>query len=196
MTPEIEERNLTKELEFKLSSADFERIGREAAQIQHELTAHRIEEKKIKTELKDKRVGLENGLARVLKVIEQGTEVRQVDCIERKNFSENKVEYVFNGEVIESRPMEGHERQMELDPADKTIVRRKRDGRALAAGPDENDCVCTTFELKKLTNADGPDEHVSVCVDCGAERVDDDAPANLPEAVECAKEDRLTDEAH
>ncbi len=170
-TYEHEDRTITKELTFTLDNDGLARIAHDAASISSQLNRDRIEFKKIKTEWKDRIVGGESALSKLMLVIERGTETKMVECIERRKFAENKVEYIVDGKVIEERAMDAEERQMEIDPNDKTVIIRKHprvDGRALAAGLDDDD--------------DDDD-------------TEDDRPANLPEAVECAKEDRLTDEA-
>lgn len=85
------------------------------------------------------------------------------------------------------------ERQLDLHPEDKTVLVRKGDPRLAASGDDsfdeEEDCVCTTWETKKIGGDPGePEEFISVCVDCGVEK-----PAEGPEPVEIEKEERLTE---
>lgn len=169
MKPDIEEREIkNKELRFPLTHEDVERKAREAAAISSDLTAHRIESKKIRTELSGKEAGLENGLARTLNIISEGHEVRSVDCIERRNFDENKVEYLFEGKVIEDRPMTGSERQREMFDE----VSSAPDHRKAAAGDFDDD-----------------DEPVDLSIPTHILRKKPEAP----EAVECAKENEVTD---
>lgn len=145
MTQDIEDRTLRKELEIPLSHADVERLAKEAAGISDALTKDRIEFKKIKTEWKDRIDGLQNGLARVLTVIQAGKEARTVDCVERRNFTENKVQFLFDGQVVEERAMTSHERQQEMEvvmgggvPIDeKAGVVVRPDFKKAAAGDDE-----------------------------------------------------------
>lgn len=131
MGHDIEERELVnKELEFKLSSGDYERIGKETASISAELTAWREQARTERLAWNDKISSHEDNVARLLSVIQAGKEVRMVNCTERKNFTENKIEYLFEGEVIESRAMMGEERQQEMHDA----ITGGRDPRMAAAG--------------------------------------------------------------
>lgn len=56
----------------------------------------------------------EGELLGVLSTIRKGTEDRVVKCIEQKDFVNHMVHYIFNGEVLHSRAMEMHERQLEI----------------------------------------------------------------------------------
>jgi hypothetical protein len=114
MQTEVQDRPLKKLLQIPLTHEDVERMAKEAAEISQALTADRIEFKKIRTEWKDRIVGSENALSRVLKVIQVGHEEKEVDCIERRIFAENKVQYIVNDKVIEERAMDAEERQMEM----------------------------------------------------------------------------------
>lgn len=115
MKDETEDRTLRKELNFPLSPGDFERVAKEAAGISQQLTADRLEYKQIRLEWKDKISGNETALARVLDVIQQGHEMRMVDCIERRNFSKNLIQYLVDDKVIEERAMTALERQQEME---------------------------------------------------------------------------------
>ena len=167
MSPDIEERELVnKELEFKLTSADYERIGKETAGISAELTAFREQKRTEQLAWNDKISSHEDNVARLLSVIQAGKEVRMVNCTERKNFTENKIEYIVNGEVIESRALTGEERQQEMHLAVTGGKVIPTDFKKAASGDDEDD--------------DDDD--------------DDPTPGGPgPEPVECAKEDAVCD---
>lgn len=183
-TTEHEDRTITKELTFTLDNDGLARIAHDAASISSQLNRDRIEFKKIKTEWKDKIVGGESALSKLMEVIERGTETKMSECIERRKFHENKVEYIVDGKVIESRAMDAEERQMEIDPNDKTVIIRKHprvDGRALAAGDPGPHANYPCAIVTDLPDDDDDDD------------TEDDRPANLPEPVEVAKENRLTD---
>lgn len=171
MSQDVEERELVnKELEFKLSSADYERIGKETAGISAELTAFREQKRTEQLAWNDKISSHEDNVARLLSVIQAGKEVRMVNCIERKNFTANQVEYLFNGEVIEGRALTGEERQQEMHLAITGGKVIETDFRKAAAGDNDDDY----------------DEQ---------DRTDEMRPGSPgPEPVECAKEDAVCDE--
>jgi hypothetical protein len=54
-----------------------------------------------------------------LDIIRDGVESRLVECIEKKDFQKYRVDYVYDGKVMESRAMEMGERQLELVPKDR-----------------------------------------------------------------------------
>lgn len=170
MGHDIEERELiNKELEFKLSSSDYERIGKETATLSGELTVWKEQKRTEQLAWNDKIHSHEDNIARLLKTIQEGKEVRMVNCTERKNFTENKIEYVFQGEVIESRALTGQERQQEMHLA-------ITGGKVLQ--PD----------FKKAASGDDDDYDEQ-------DRTDEMRPGSPgPEPVECEKEDALCDE--
>lgn len=149
MKHDTEEKHIrNKELKFKLTKDDIARKATEAAKISLELTAHRIHSAVVRGELRDKEGSLETNLSETLNVISDGFELRYVNCVERKDFTTNKVEYMFEDQVIESRVMTGSELQREI-PFPK---REKTDGRMSAAGKSPLDDEPETKEDVDVIN--------------------------------------------
>lgn len=177
MGHDIEERELVnKELLFNLSSADYERIGKEASVLSGELTVYRETKRKEQLEWNDKISSHEDNVARLLKIIQEGKEVRMANCLERKDFTENKIEYLVDGVVIESRALTGGERQQEMHLAITGGKVLQPDFKKAASGDDEDD--------------DNPNS-----VDMQTHSFDNDVTPGGPgpEPVECAKEDAVCD---
>lgn len=115
---EFEERKVTRTVNVKLTNTDIANLGDEAAKLKAErdtaeadLKKH-IEEvtKPLKAEIEQKTAKIEN----ILDNINKREESRTVECIERKIFNANTVQYYFNGDLVEERAMEPGERQGEF----------------------------------------------------------------------------------
>ena len=111
-------RRAKRELYFKLTDSDYILKGKDAASKRAELDVieRRFEDlkKKAKSEVELKQQEL-NG---VLSVIQQGRELREVECTELFDYERGVVSYLYDGEVLETRPMERHERQMKIEDAE------------------------------------------------------------------------------
>ena len=120
-TKEVQEKVIEKDLNFKLTEEDFADKGKEAGKIAGELNKLNIEFDKVKKEWKDKLNRKESELSIILGTIRRGDEDRRVKCVERKDFNNHVVEYIFNGDVMHSREMKMDERQMELVKGGKEV---------------------------------------------------------------------------
>lgn len=157
MSYDTEERTLTnKELAFPLSADDYKRIGEEAANISLDITSDEMQLKQIVSERKEIIAGKYGALSAKLKIIHDGKEVRMVDCVERKNFTLNKIEYLFNGIVIEERPMEYGERQTVIDFKSRAAGDHDLDDEGTVIEPPErvevvkeNNVVDGVFDVKE-----------------------------------------------
>lgn len=111
---DIDEKTVTRTLEFKLTEPEFSQFGKDAAEFQRELNDLRVQFDCFKKEWKGK-IDMHIGkLDKVLRIIRAGVENRSVECIERKNFKRHTVEYVYNGIVMHQRALELSERQLEM----------------------------------------------------------------------------------
>lgn len=157
----IERKKVTHELEFKLTTKDFEERGKEAAEVAKDIgdkeREFKIEQKKWKGQIGEG----EAKLNAILQTIRNGTEMREVECIEEKNFADGTVSYIHKGEVLHSRAMEPHERQAEMKLAPQPeapkatvtkIGRRKRDVRAAAAGDDKEEDLKQVIREERSKN--------------------------------------------
>jgi hypothetical protein len=120
-TREVQEKVIEKYLNFKLTEEDFADKGKEAGKISGELNKLEAEFDRIKKEWKEKIEEQEAALSLIHSTIRRGDEDRKVICVEQKDFAKYVVNYVFNGEIMHSRPMEMSERQMELVTDIKTV---------------------------------------------------------------------------
>lgn len=112
-----ETTEVSKDLTFKLTETEFADKGKKAAALNLDLFKTNTEFEDIKKDFKSRIAATELEIAKTLKVIREGEETRNVRCQMVKKFEENRIEYVFNGTVMESRTMEAYERQMEMEAA-------------------------------------------------------------------------------
>jgi len=113
-TKEMSEEVVEESLEFVLTEEDFSEKGKEAGKLGGELNKINNDFDLVKKEWKDKIESKEHELESVLRTIRDGKEKRKVKCVKQKDFQNYTVNWIFDGEVMHSRPMELHERQMEL----------------------------------------------------------------------------------
>lgn len=87
----------------------------EAAESEDELTG-------IATEMRGQIKRLRAQVGELLRAVREAAEYRPVDCVERRNESEAKVEVirVDTGEIVRSRPFTPDERQLGLLPQEDT----------------------------------------------------------------------------
>jgi hypothetical protein len=98
-------------LPFKLTDAEKARKAEQAANLNQKL-AEAVEKKK--EAVSHHTAGIKNLQAQIserLRCIQDGTERREVQCIEVKNYEGNVVEFWFEGKMLESRPMTADDRQ-------------------------------------------------------------------------------------
>jgi len=108
------ERNVERELKFKLTESEFAEKGKQAAEASKKLAELEFEFEMVKRKWKGQIEGQTEIVHSILSVIHAGEEKRHVDCTERKDFEKFVVEYIYRGEIMENRPMQMHERQLEI----------------------------------------------------------------------------------
>lgn len=103
-----------RQLPFKLSDEEKARKGEEAAKINAKADKAML--------LKKSDMDMHNKMIKslvvkrdvLLKSINEGIEHREVNCVEVKNYDDNKIEYWYEGEVLDSRDMRPEDRQQTL----------------------------------------------------------------------------------
>lgn len=149
---DVESKTVTKQLEFKLEEHDYVEKGKQAAMVAKDIGDLEREFKAARDEQKNRLGKRENELASILQTIRQGTELREVECVEEKDFVSNKVSYIFKGEVMHERALEPHERQAEMHIAEPPR-RRRRDTRQEAAGEKtEDENIMDVIRMERSKN--------------------------------------------
>lgn len=105
---------VTKEFLFKLTQAEFADKGQEAAARCKEAEKLSSQFEEVKTEWKAKITAVEAKRDELLAVIHAKEEKRTVDAILVQDFEGKRIQYWFEGRVIEERAMTEAELQMEL----------------------------------------------------------------------------------
>lgn len=103
-----------------------------------------LEKKDANAEFKSRLDDIDKRLSALGLEVRTGREHREVPCIERADYAENRVEIIRmdTGEVIRMRPLEKYERQEALQFGARTTDRRDRDTK-----PD-NDNAADEFKEK------------------------------------------------
>jgi hypothetical protein len=111
-TPEGEKCERT--LPFKLNDEDKARHGETAADLNKRLEDAKAAKKAEAAVHNENIKGLGAKLSHFLKMISEGIEQKVVTATEVKNFELNRVEFWFEGEILETREMTTADRQLDL----------------------------------------------------------------------------------
>lgn len=116
-----------KEIKIKLTEADLLEKARSAAQfnkevgeLEEEITEHK---KRIKA-LSDPK---EAALKKHLEHIQEGFEHKTVEVEMRKDYAQGVVEYIYEGQVVETRNMDSEDRQLNLVTPESSVGTKSED---------------------------------------------------------------------
>lgn len=111
----IKEQEISKKLTFELTQEEIANKGRDAAKLSKELFELELDFDDVKKAWKARISAKSQELSKTLKVIDAGTEDREVVCTCRKDYDSLTVQYIYGGKLMEERAMSIEERQLELD---------------------------------------------------------------------------------
>lgn len=121
-TPDGE--RLERTLPFKLNDEDKARKGELAATLNKQLEVA-IEAKKAEVSKHNAKIThLTKQVSAQLKMINEGIERKAVTCTMVKNFESNKLEYWFEGIILEETEMKPDDRQLALKPDEKKAKKK------------------------------------------------------------------------
>lgn len=123
-------------LPFKLNDEDKARKGELAATLNKQLEAAQDRKKSEMAIHNEKISGLTKKVSAQLKMINEGIERKAVTCVAVKNFEQNKIEYWFEGMVLESIPMKAEDRQLDLKPKKGAAKKWQKSSTKQAMFPD------------------------------------------------------------
>jgi len=155
--PDVHEKVVAKDLDFKLIQEEFAEKGKLAAEVAREVGALESKFADVKKDFKA-RIDIQSGkLDNILRIIRQGFETRRVDCLEQKNFKEGVCRYIFKGKVMLERPLEKHEYQIPLAFEDNTAgvaKEKEREAMGVFLNPPDREIMDvmreeTSFKTKK-----------------------------------------------
>ena len=116
-----EGKKVKRTVPFKLTDSEKAAKGESAAKFNEQLEAA-VEQKKTAMKAHNSKIkGFTEKVSRLLGEINEGVERREVECIEIKNFEENRVEFWFEGIMRDQRPMVPDDRQQEMKIAEPKI---------------------------------------------------------------------------
>lgn len=99
---------------FKLTDEEMLERAKAASKTNIELQDEQSEFDHIKKKYKQKIDTLEEELQRLLEVIAEGKEEREVRCELEKDFSDRKMLYLYDGKIVHTRSLTNQELQMDL----------------------------------------------------------------------------------
>lgn len=114
------------EIKFDLSDTEIVKYARRSAKLTKELAELDAAFKEKKKEHDGKISEREAEMATLMAAIGKGSEVRLVDCTERKDYNKETVAYIYEGKEMLTRDMADHEKQMEM-ALDKAAAKKASD---------------------------------------------------------------------
>ena len=103
-----------REIAFELTQEDIVKKAIHVGEVSQEIEREEASLKALVKERKTEIGVLEKDVHDTLSTILARREVRNVECEVRKNFEGNAIEYIFEDKVVDSRPMDADDRQLEL----------------------------------------------------------------------------------
>jgi hypothetical protein len=103
-------------VDFKLTDEEKAKMGLEAANLDHEIQKITYEKKQASDEFSAKLKDRKARMSTLLDGIHRGLESRETTCIQVKNFEEKKVEFWFEGEIVQRRDLTEEDKQLKLAP--------------------------------------------------------------------------------
>ena len=128
-TWERQGRPVMETLSVRLTDAERLQLGDELAGVQDQIGNQLSREESIKKELKAKMAGLEARRDELASIVRRKEQMRPVECVWERNYGDGLARKIRldTGEVIQSRPLQDHERQPKLLPD----VEKKAEGAAV-----------------------------------------------------------------
>lgn len=103
-----------KDVKFKLTEEQIIEKGKSAAQLDNEILELESQLVNLKTKFKSDIGSKRSRLQELLSLLHEGFYFQNVEVEVNKNFEANKVEYLYNGEIVDSREMVEDDREQEL----------------------------------------------------------------------------------
>lgn len=117
MQIEGEQKKVMRNIQVKLTPPEIMAYGQEAGLVSSELRDLGFKFEDVKKQWKGKLLKVESTLNSILKKLKDGTEYRNVECTEEKDYAARRVRYYFEGQIVEERNLHEHEMQKTfLDP--------------------------------------------------------------------------------
>lgn len=124
-------------LTFKLTDEQKSKKGQEAAEMNSQLGVAMIA-KKSDTDMHNAKIKtLSSKRDTLLTEIKTGTEKREVECVEVKNFDRKKVEWHFEGELKGERDLTEEDKQLNLSTNKAALRKFQQPGTVAVADPTD-----------------------------------------------------------
>jgi len=133
----IEKREIEKEFWFELTGKEKDQFGKQAGNINGDVTQDEMKFADIKKEWLTKIKAKKADLTAVLEILRKGKEFRKVKCTEVKDFGKGEIKWVMNKKTIRTVKMREEDSQMSLGMPDKT-TKKKVTKKTKAVAPPSN----------------------------------------------------------
>lgn len=150
--PNIEHKTVKHAFKFKLSKDDYVTKAKNIAELNEQVYDLNSKFDMVKREHKTRVESLLMASGKELVCVRDGEEEREVECIMVMDFNRNLIEYVYQGEILQTRSMSDFERQRNLFP-----MKEKTDTTVLKEGHSEIvDVIASETNTKtKHSSVDG-----------------------------------------
>ena len=146
LTPQqdqYEEKTIQKEITIKLQPSDFIELGKKAGELSETLQADREKAKEAISQIKANVKSAEKSLQEVLDQLAEGKITKSVEVLMRKNYNSGTVQYLYQNEIQEERPMTEAERQIGMwpEPADPEVLDEDEDEELVDSAEDIGEVI-------------------------------------------------------
>lgn len=148
-------KKVTREVEIDLDDSTHAKLSKERGDKLRTKARLTAEFEEVKTKWTERIKPISDRLAVLDESVRNGKEKKTVECVLVKNFEDNKMEYWFEGKIVDHRPMTAADRQEDL------VLKNKKKRTNSVVMPEKEDDVTNVRKLEtskrtKHSSVDGP----------------------------------------
>lgn len=147
---ETETKTIRRNVDVPLHSSEIADYGRQLAEIEGQIISLEEQRVQAKRQFKSQLTLLEQKKAILGHLIRRGSEVREVEIVEVKDFGNKVVRHLHGARLIDSRPMTEDELQLEIPAA----IKPKPDYSCYACGASESQACKPDCSRRKAAQED------------------------------------------
>jgi hypothetical protein len=150
---------VTREVEIGLDEKTRAKLAEELGEKLKAKTKLDLEFADVKAKWKERITPVSDRVAAIENFLENGKEKKTVECLQVKNFESGRMEWLFEGKIVDHRPLTDVDHQEEI--ALKTKRGRTKENSVKAVQPTEDEEISNVRKLEtskktKHTATDGP----------------------------------------
>lgn len=155
-------KKVTREVEIDLDQSIKLKLADELTEKSRALSKLKTEYDEVKQKWKERLYPVETRVNCILNFFENGKEKKVVECVMVKNYDANKVEYWYEGKIVDHRPMTVADRQEDM-PLNTRRGRSKENSVVMPTPTAQEEIAdivkAETSKKTKHSSVDGPTSH-------------------------------------